>query len=355
MIRSALLLCGAILIATALACAPAVAPPPTFTVNTLDCSSPATFAASIQRLGAKFDPSPGPLGNSPTSDDPVTNPSIIADLTNAFALAPPRFRKHLCGGDGNPGVAVFVQDCPASTACVVGSWGYRKRSTGERFIALSAGLWQTVGIGSALPYTNFETAVLANLLVATDVRYQSASNNRPEMTVLAALAHEMGHILLWDSMGWTVPRSCPKPHPGLPDRFWEISWRNPAAPPTPFHGFGDEFPGAMRKNPLDKDQIRQEVLAGHMGVARNELRQIYGGEWASLLANVAPDEDLIESYKLLILNTANNVGAGPLTSLTIDIPSQQQPPPPAPDVIRQSLTSGTPLFDKRRWVDACLP
>jgi hypothetical protein len=354
MIRNALLLCAGILVATALACAPAVAPPPPpFTVNTVNCTSPAAFAASVQTLSANFVPNPlGPPASAPPPGGPIANPNIIADLTNAFALAPPRFRNHLCGAGGNPGVAVFIQDCLAGSACVVGSWGYRQRSTGARFIALSAGLWQTVGIGSTLPYTDFETAVLANLLGGSGVaRYQSASNNSPEMTVLAALAHEMGHILLWDGTGWVMNKACPAPHPGLPDRFWQISWRDPASPP-PFHRFGDEFPGARRINPLDKDRIRSEVLAGQLDIARNDLQQIYSGEWASLLANVAPDEDLIESYKLFILNTANNVGAGPLTSLTIAIPSQ---PPPPPDVIRQSLTNGTPLFDKRRWINACLP
>lgn len=357
MIRNILLLCAGILAATCFACAQpfAPAPPPTFTVNTVDCTSPAAFAASIQRLDASFVPNPtGPPGSSPKPGGSVANPNVVADLTNAFALAPQRLRNQLCGTPGNPGVAVFIQDCPANSACVAGSWGYRKRSTGEKFIALSQGLWQTIGIGSAMPYTDFETAVLANLLGASGVaKYQSASNNRPEMTVLAALTHEMGHILLWDSTGWTMNRACPNPHVGLPDRFWQISWRDPAAPPTPFHGFGDEFPGARRINLLDKNQIRNEVLAGQIGPARSDLQQIYHGEWASLLANVAPDEDLIESYKLFILNTANNVGSGPLTSLKIDIPSQRQEP--SPDVIEQSLTSGTPLFDKRKWVNACLP
>ena len=100
MIRNILLLCAGILVTTALACAPAVAPPPTFTVSTVNCTSPQNFANSAQRLSANFVPNPLPPGNPPTSSGPVTNPSTLADLANAFSLAPPSFLNELCGNTG---------------------------------------------------------------------------------------------------------------------------------------------------------------------------------------------------------------------------------------------------------------
>jgi hypothetical protein len=211
MIRNALLLCAGILVATALACAPAVAPPPPpITVATVDCSSPGNFANSVQRLGANFVPDPlAPPGNVPPSNGPIVNPRITTDLANAFALAPPSFLRELCGTSGNPAVSLFVQDCPAAPGiCTVGSWGYRQRATGARFIALSAGLWQ--GGAAALPYPGFETAVIDNLVgVPGLASYVSASNDSPEMTVLAVLAHELGHILFWNRSAINHP--CPPP------------------------------------------------------------------------------------------------------------------------------------------------
>jgi hypothetical protein len=350
MIRNALLLCAGILVATALACAPAVAPPPPpppFTVNTVNCTSPAAFAASVQTLGANFVPDPlGPPGSAPPPGGPIANPRITTDLANAFALAPPNFLRELCGTSGNPAVSLFVQDCPAAPGiCTVGSWGYRQRSTGARFIALSAGLWQ--GGASALPYPAFETAVINNLVgVPGLASYVSASNDSPEMTVLAVLAHELGHILFWNRSA--ISRPCPNPPPGVDPIFWRIAWSRAGGPP-PFHNFGVQYPGDQRIRGPSKDDVRAN--SGNPGAARGLLQQIYGGDWAGLLANVAPDEDLIETYKLFMLNTANNVGRGPLTSLVFNIPGVA-----SVDVIRDLFLSGDPnkwLSRKRAWVTAC--
>ncbi|MBV8493613.1 MAG: hypothetical protein JO162_09070, partial [Alphaproteobacteria bacterium] len=241
MIRSALLLGAGILVATALACAPAVAPPAAFAAGTVNCTSPANFAASAQRLVATFVPNPlGPPGNVPTSSGPITNPGILSDLAAAFSLAPTGFLNELCGSTGNPPVSLFIQDCPpAPGVCTVGSWGYRQRATGARFIALSAGLWP--GTARALPYPAFETAVIDNLVGVTGLAsYVSASNDSPEMTVLAVMAHELGHILFWNK--GLINRPCPSPLPPGVDRiFWKIAWQNPAGPPA-FHNFGDQFP-----------------------------------------------------------------------------------------------------------------
>ena len=351
MIRSALLLCAGILVATALACAPVVAPPaspPPFTVNTVNCSSPVAFAASVQTLSANFVPNPlAPPGNGPPPGGSIANPSILTDLAAAFALAPPSFLNELCGNTGNPPVSLFVQDCPpAPVSCTVSSWGYRQRATGARFIALSAGLWQ--GTAPALPYPVFETAVIDNLVgVSGLASYVSASNDTPEMTVLAVMAHELGHIMWWNK--GLMSRACPNPPPGVNRIFWQIAWQNPVGPP-PFHNFGLQFPADQRLRGPSKDEVR--ARAGNPAVARDLLRQIYGGDWASLLANVAPDEDLIETYKLAVLTTARNVGKGPLTSLVVNIPGIG-----SVDVIRELFLSGDPnkwLSKKRSWVNNCM-
>jgi len=266
MIRSALLLFAGILVATALACAPAVAPTPApgFTVNAVNCTSPANFANSVQRLSAAFVPDPLNPGGAPTSNGPITNSSILTDLAAAFSLAPQSFLDELCGRTGNPPVSLFVQDCPAAPGlCTVGSWGYRQRATGARFIALSAGLWP--GNAPALPYPVFETAVIDNLVgVPGLASYVSANNPSPEMTVLAVMAHELGHILWWNK--GLLNRPCPNPlPPGIDRIFWKIAWQNPAAPPV-FHNFGVQFPGSQRLRGPSKDDVRAN--AGNPARAR---------------------------------------------------------------------------------------
>src|SRR5260370_32007251 len=278
-------------------------------VRSVDSSSPANFANSVQMLDASFTADTMDPNSAPGSAGLITNQKITTDLINAFNLAPQRLRDQLCGSGGNPGVSVFVQNCAVGpTGCSVGSWGYRRRQGGARFIALSAGLWQ--GTGSALPYPVFETTVLSNLLGTNLASYTSARNDCPEMTVLAVLAHEMGHILAWQKSVINAP--CANPPPGVNPIFWKIAWNN-AANPQPFHQFGVQANADQRIRGPSKDDVKGN--SGNPPVARALLAQIYGGEWDSLLGNVTPDEDLIKAYKLFIINTANNSRTRPQPSL----------------------------------------
>jgi len=319
-------------------------------VRTVDCSSPTNFAASVQTLSAAFRPNP-PLGSAPTSGGAINNPNIITDLANAFSLAPQTLRNQLCPSGGQPWVRLFVQDCPGSgAACSVGSWGYRQRDNDVPFIALSAGLWP--GGGHALAYPEFERTVINNL-VGDLGQTLTASNSTSEMTVLAVLAHEMGHILAFRKKVLNQP--CQNVSPPVQQIFWQNAWRS-AADPGPFHGFGVQFLGDQRVRGPSKDDVNGDPIV---------LGQIYGivpypppspprrpqlhSDWASLLANVAPDEDLIETYKLMVLNTANNFGSGPLTSLNITIPDIGNV-----DIIQDLFPDPNGfLIKKAAWVQNC--
>src|SRR5260370_37884389 len=104
-------------------------------VRSVDSSSPANFANSVQMLDASFTPDPMDPNSAPGSAGPITNQKITTDLINAFNLAPQRLRDQLCGSGGNSGGSVFVQDSAGgSTGCSVGSWRYRKRQRRAEFI-----------------------------------------------------------------------------------------------------------------------------------------------------------------------------------------------------------------------------
>jgi hypothetical protein len=338
MIRYALLLCAGLLAAACFACVQqqqAVVPPPSVPVRTVDCSSPGNFAASVQSLSAAFQPNP-PNGSAPTSGGAINNPNIINDLSNAFSLAPQRLRDQLCGVYG-PAVRLFVQDCPGGgAACSVGSWGYRQRNNDVPFIALSAGLWP--GGGHAIAYPEFERTVINNLVGDLGQTF-TASNSTPEMTVLAVLAHEMGHILAYRKQ--VLNQRCGNVSPPVQQIFWRNAWSS-AANPDYFHRFGDQFPGDHRLRGLSKNQaIGNPVVLGRIyGMPRDQQF----ADWASLLANVAPDEDLIETYKFMILNTDNR-----LTSLIITIPNVGNV-----DIIQQLFPDPNGfLIKKATWVRNC--
>ena len=348
MIRTALLLCAGLLAAVCFACVQqqqqAVVPPPSpVAARTVDCSSPGNFAASVQMLDASFVPDPDNPLSAPPPGPAVTDRNMLADLSGAFSLAPQPLRSALCG---NPAVSVFVQNCPArSTACAVRSWGYRRHGDPAPFIALSAGLWP--GGGHAIAYPEFEREVINNLVGDLGQTF-AASNSTPQMTVLAVLAHEMGHILAFRKQVLNQP--CRNVLPPVQQIFWKNGWGN-AADPGHFHQFGLQIRGDQRLRGPDKDHVNGSAAV---------LGQIYGikplamppqkiSDWASLLANVAPDEDVIETYKLLILRTANNVDGGPLTSLKITIPGVG-----SATIIPDQLTDPNGLLIKKaNWVQNC--
>src|ERR1700730_14678930 len=104
--------------------------------------------------------------------------------------------------------------------------------------------------------------VLNSLLNVTGPAYTYASYDGSDMTILAVLAHEMGHILWWQKGIFSKP--CATPPAGLPQYFSQISWKN--AVPTPrFHDFGKQdngFGGSggnRRYAEPGKDEIQKDL------------------------------------------------------------------------------------------------
>src|SRR5260370_25487837 len=97
-------------------------------VRSVDSSSPANFANSVQMLDASFTPDPMDPNSAPGSAGPITNQKITTDRINAFNLAPQRLRGQLCGSGANPGVSGLVANRSLGpTSLYGGCLGYRKR------------------------------------------------------------------------------------------------------------------------------------------------------------------------------------------------------------------------------------
>ena len=274
-------------------------------------------------------------------------PAMVADLTEAFANAPSFFLQQLCGLDG---IFISVKDCTNFTNYICSgsltpaqitqdSWGYREGpwqfAPGSppghygRYIAISAGAWSTA-TSHAPTYSGYELMLLQLLLPWADTVPTYAANAAADtsaMAVLAALAHEFGHVLWYDTF---------RPTPGgsydfntfCRGTFFRNSWRSVDPPPL-WRNFGD----TQNEHELYDTNISDIALAItrhsiNPGFAGDLLYNIYkrGGHWASLFAAFSPDEDFVETFDLYVLTQA---AVTPLKSLQITITGTSTGPCPS--------------------------
>jgi hypothetical protein len=286
-----------------------------------------------------FDPTlKYPLYSAPQAGSSVAGSKYATDFINAFNDAPPYFQKQLCNL-----TKIFVNlnqctpNCANDQVIINNSWGFREQpnqyAPGQfpppggpgKYIATSAGLWN--GVTHVPAFHDYETLLLNNLLRkwpgTTRPFFSAASpNDGPEITVLAALAHEYGHVLWYEIF---------RPTPGGPydfsfcsGNFYSGSWRT-VNPPPQWRFFGDPSPDLH----LNGDaQIQQILNAVHpppgsppnLLLAGLLIHQIFfiNDSWASLFASFSPDEDFVETFKFAILTSP--MAKYPLQSLKINIP-----------------------------------
>ena len=340
------------------------------TAATPPCPSGLAGPFNVYLLGPKFDPSlaynanptPGsPTYTSPTSSTTLTAGTAMAtDLGQASAIAPQFFKQQLCGLDG---IFINTNDCSNFTNDVCSgsltpkqvtenSWGYREgpwqfppgAPPGHygRYIAISAGPWSTA-TSHAPPYSGYEQMLLNQLLPwpsgSTPPAYgAAASADTPAMAVLAALAHELGHVLWYDHF---------RPAAGGPynfdtfcdGTFFAGSWRHVDQPPL-WRQFGAPQNSHVLSDPNVADNVADMALAlvhRNPGSAAELLHRIYmtKGRWASLFAAFSPDEDFVETFKFYVLTKTTT----PLTSLPITITAQQIAKTQPPDDIPKDYTN----------------
>lgn len=263
---------------------------------------------------------PKQFGPPQPSNPPVSlTPNQNADLTAAFTAASIPFRTALCSLDG-----VYIDPSAAE------SWGFRDPSTNpqKRYIGLSAALWSPGP--SAMSFHDYETQRLRTALNWQGPSYDPANPDLSPETVLAALAHEYGHIFWYDTFkpnghyptddlfGPEDPSSC---------KFY-VSWKKPLTGPLPWRDFGsiDVRPDGTVINEhavnINSDNVSLQMLlndriARNAPNLQNDLTKLYAtnGRWASLLASFSIDEDFVETFQLVILQAANP----PLLSMKLKI------------------------------------
>jgi hypothetical protein len=281
---------------------------------------------------------------------PPSGPSIYGvqpysdDVMAAYNAAPSFFKQELCGLDG----VFIVQNSCAPTGCTLAdvvdySWGFREHppqnlqnQPAKRYIAISQQLWQ----GGQLPkLQTYETQRLRYLLhwppaYVFPLYPPVFSNVVPDtqtMSVLAALAHEFGHVYWWDVFVPTPGGRITSEFNG----FYTKSWQNPPQiPDERWLNFGDVSNNYHLSDDINLTSLLHGILNGgeyYMAVG-DILHGIYSGQWngnnadngrwASALASFSTDEDFVETFQLSVLMQANP----PLTNLPLTIYRQNKSP-----------------------------
>ena len=380
MICTALLVGASVIAAACVACTPKTQPsagPPVQHRAQL-CKDEDSFVKSVRILQPGYDPT---TFEDPPATDADLPSDVKADLASAFRIAPDFFRRDVCALDG-----VFIDqrscdnDSPdPARACFEFSWGFRSHNEsnkGRRYVAISLNLWSAghslrmadsrhgqrmTDFRHAPKLTDYSTRQLNSLLTQLNQlhwkvppKFDSKFGlddpaDTPGMTVLAVLAHEVGHVRWYDLT---------KPKPGfnedydfarltkcpLDGSFFQDSWSsifpdNKAFAAPHWLTFGQPADPGLVKHAFDpqiSDFVRpgQRVPDGHQPRAEKyqprrerdqldalaqSLNDVYddGHPWPSLLGSLTPTEDLVETYALSVLTDKG--ASPPLRSLRLNI------------------------------------
>ena len=240
-------------------------------------------------------------------------------------IAVPRRNPAQCNPNNNP------NDCSVPPlVSAPNSWGYRDLNN-AKYIATSAGLWPHGAKAPSLE--QYEKDRIQAALVALSAQYGNPSPDQSlfptydftspandlGMSVLAALAHERGHVLWWETF---VPKPGGPygPNPNSCNNIFYHSglWSSSVdVPPNRWIDFGrthNVIPGS------DIDNVGT-FLSQNDRRALRYLDKIYSSKkWASVLAAFSPDEEFVEAYQMFAL--AN--GKVKLKRLEIVIPGQSK-------------------------------
>jgi hypothetical protein len=311
------------------------------------CPSGTNGPLKVFLLAPGYEPT-APNYQSPTS--PLTGPNptepsdtIKTSINAAFALAPPTFKAQLCSL-----TAIFINqkdcgngggnNCTANDDKTFGdSWGYRENpsqgitSNFGRYIALSGGLWPAGGNPPAFSaYIGKQTLQLVDWTKGNPPDQYPPTfgaalpKDTPEMTILAALAHEFGHVLWYDTF---VKR------PGgrhdftkfCKGTFFIDSWQT-VDPPPDWRNFGDRQNEPRRFDAVEEHvgvaELALSLMRGQAKKSHNHVHNIYRPEarWPSLFAALSPDEDFVETFVFWVMlnQTSNPLAHLPLTIYDTD-------------------------------------
>jgi len=356
-------------------------PPPGSTRAFLGCQPQSIDASNfvarkVSLLPAGFVPqATGSQYQTPVCAVGVNIPAnISADLTNAFSLAHPHFRDQLCGL-----TCIFINQTPCKNPrhCTVddvtdNSWGYREQQqsqspNGGRYIATSAALWERGHPDALSVYEGKVLGRLTQLPTGSAPSHGPAMpNNKPEATVLAALAHELGHVRWYDAnvpvpggpydFGRTLPCS------NGAFRFFDGSWQYTSTSfleiPNRWRNFGERVDPTVIANGQLNHRNAPQLRPIYDAIDRHDVRALgplnaalhqNNQPWASFFGMVTPDEDFVETYRLWVLKEAG------LQSFPVTIPHGNGNNPASGNIIADLLAGNKMELGRKIDCVAAIP
>lgn len=340
MIRTAVSLCALILIAACVTSpmqgAPQPPPPPPLLAT---CSDGSSILTRVQVLDPSYSSSSWSPGKNSTPP-PITSgglpqtstyaPALIA----AFSAAPLAFQQQLCNLSG----IYIVPACPANgTTCTNynNSWGWRHRKGNlpQSYIGISAGFWSSQPTYSTYETTLVQTVLGTSLPVYSGAAFCASSGTCTSVdtfttALLAIMAHEVGHTLWYVLVDPKYPDTNQLALSCQDGRdFFSGSWQgNLSHPPREWRHLS--IRGSRGTNDSHKLSPQMSDIDAPDGPTLNTLEQLFAQDqpWASGFAAVSVDEDFVETYKFLVLTTANllSVPNTPLNSVTLKIDDAPQ-------------------------------
>jgi hypothetical protein len=314
---------------------PAASAVPPHRAQICDGVNPGSFIQAVKFVAEPFDPQ-----NPGAGPQPTTQPlgALQADLQSAYSIAPAYLRSQLCQLDG-----IFITTDGHS-------WGFRNIATGQRYIALSTSLWSG-NPASAITLDAYENRVLGPPLSwptsdASRPNYLPATPNGGSMTILAALAHEFGHVLWADIL--IYPRGSNPNSANFCGRELDKSWTGGPLPAS-WTAFGDVDPNQadVPDDDVNDPPGQGDPSAGNVHIkklldalrsqppqierAHQILRRLLARPrpYPSLLGAFSANEHFVETFMLYTMMSATT----PLTSAPLqvgprtirDIPGDLQP------------------------------
>jgi hypothetical protein len=355
MVRITLLLCAAIVAAASFACTQQQQQQPQRSSQAV-CPDGSLFLDRVKLVQSGYAPAPDPMV-SPTPPQNITeapvdeNSPYAPALESAFRLAPQAFQNTLCDPRLRRIYVNGPMTCSRFIDCEHNSWGYRSYTDYTTYVAISAGLWKLPCPGhTSYVYHCFETDLLNGLLgynnpLNPQLAFANSEADNFDMTILAALAHEIGHARWYQVMSPDGPAFNKNKQPNYDPNgfcggaFFYDSWGGPVGAPPPWREFGQISPDLHRAQPQDAialirrnlETYRQHHEERILAVTANTLDKLYQAKspWASYFASISPDEDFVETYKLYILTNAQDgiiTNEGPLRSLKFELNIGSNPP-----------------------------
>jgi len=333
MTRSILLLAVGLLAAALFACVQVQAPPPPPQTQLAACPF---SASSVRVLAPGYDPSSGtysPPGQN-LQAGATLSPQMVNDINQAFSNAPQAVQNDICALSG---IFIDTSSCQGGTInpctpvnnSVPKSWGIRSSNNvdlGSMYVGIPASLWQTANTNAILFSQYEKTVIQYYALNARNSNWVNGTYPLPTVsrvnpdtswpTVLAALAHELGHV----KFNYTIHK--PNKYNGNYYFDYLEKCNNNTLNFFNWWSYSRNYRKLIPKNYWRKfgsqDDLNGDALVDHSiypflsdfkDLAHYPdpnvlLYALYSGEgepWASFWGAWSPDEDFVETYVLSAL------------------------------------------------------